>query len=435
MSLLPENDRHHPGDFSPMDKRLKNTKTAGSTILLFLLLFLFLLSPQSAWSAEDESEILIFSLTPEKVEEQQGVLQIQISTFSPIEKIIDDGKPQKFPKAASLVWLKIPYKLKPGVNFFKVYAKTKFGEARKIIRIIYETPELLKQAKLGDSFQLITILSGVTKDNIDKAEDNKSKAFSTSILFVPSYRFDLFDDSSIFLRGVLMGDQHHNGEYASKKVLFKQASIEWEERESWAGVLTLSLGTNEAGTRDVPESTDPRDSLSKKYKRATRDNVYTLKAKQELGEGTTWNWQIDRKKKLVEGSNDDSGFSTTLAAGYVTPIFGVKTTFGGTLEDTNLNGEYKDTEAKKAKLKVDYPIPPVSLGIQYDFSQTENKVADPSLDGKTKNRNQIYTLSLNYPAAAWCIFGLTQKHESQSSNIVGKTYKVNSTQLQVILIY
>lgn len=412
-------------------------------ILLMLMLFLFLLSPQSAWPAEDEAEILIFSLTPEKVEEQQGVLQIQISTFSPIEKIIVDGKPQKFPKAASLVWLKIPYMLKPGVNFFKVYAKTKFGEARKIIRTIYETPELLKKAKLGDSFQLITILTGVTKDNIDKVEDNssKSKAFSTSILFVPSYRFDLFDDSSIFLRGVLMGDQHHKGEYASKKVLFKQASIEWEERESWAGVLTLSLGTNEAGTRDVPESTSPRDSLSKKYKRATRDNVYTLKAKQELEKGTTWNWQIDRKKKSVEGSNDDSGFSTTLAAGYVTPIFGVKTTFGGTLEDTNLNGAYKDTEAIKAKLKVDYPIPPVSLGIQYDFSQTENKVADPSLEcvttcnGKTKNRNQIYTLSLNYPAAAWCIFGLTQKHESQSSNIVGKTYKVNSTQLQVILIY
>ena len=426
-----------------MDKRLKNTKTAGSTILLFLLLFLFLLSPQSAWSAEDESEILIFSLTPEKVEEQQGVLQIQISTFSPIQQVTVKGKPRNFPKGASLVWLKIPYMLKPGVNVFKVYVKTKFGEARKIIRIIYETPELLKKAKLGDSFQLITILSGVTKDNIDKVEDNssKSKAFSTSILFVPSYRFDLFDDSSIFLRGVLMGDQHHNGEYASKKVLFKQASIEWEERESWAGVLTLSLGTNEAGTRDVPESTSPRDSLSKKYKRATRDNVYTLKAKQELGEGTTWNWQIDRKKKSVEGSHDDSGSSTTLTAGYVTPLFGLKTTFGGTLEDTNLNGTYKDTEAKKAKLKVDYPIPPVSLGVQYDFSETENKVADPDVtcvttcSGKTKNRNQVYTLSLNYPAAPWCIFGLTQKHERQSSNIIGKNYKVNSTQLQVILIY
>ena len=425
-----------------MDKRLKNTKTAGSTILLFLLLFLFLLSPQSVWSAEDESEILIFSLSPEKVEEQQGILKIQISTFSPIQQVTVKGKPRNFPKGASLVWLKIPYMLKPGVNVFEVYVKTKLGEAKKIIRTIYETPELLKKAKLGDSFQLITILSGVTKDNIDKVEDNssKSKAFSTSILFVPSYRFDLFDDSSIFLRGVLMGDQQHNGKDETE-VLFKQASIEWEERESWAGVLTLSLGTNEAGTREIPVTSTPRDSLSKKYKRATRDNVYTLKAKQELGGGTTWNWQIDRKKKLVEGSNDDSGYSNTLAAGYVTPIFGVKTTFGGTLEDTNLNGEYKDTEAKKAKLKVDYPIPPVSLGIQYDFSETENKVADPSLEcvticnKKKKNRNQVYTLSLNYPAAAWCIFGLTQKQERQSSNILENTYTLNSTQLQVILIY
>jgi len=220
----------------------------------------------SATAAKHEAEILIFSLSPEKVEEQKGVLQIQISTFSPIQEVTVKGKPQKFPKAASLVWLKIPYLLKPGVNAFEVYVKTKFGEARKIIRIIYETPELLKKAKLGDSFQLITILSGVTKDNIEKVEDNssKSKAFSSSILFVPSYRFDVFEDSSIFLRGVLMGDQHHNGEYASKKVLFKQASIEWEERESWAGVLTLSLGTNEAGTREIPVTSTPRDSLSKK---------------------------------------------------------------------------------------------------------------------------------------------------------------------------
>ena len=134
--------------------------------MILLILFLFLLSPQSAWSAEDESEILIFSLSPEKVEEQQGVLQIQISTFSPIQEVTVKGKPQKFPKAASLVWLKIPYKLKPGVNIFKVYVKTKFGEARKIIRIIYETPELLKKAKLSDSFQLITILSAVPTDNI-----------------------------------------------------------------------------------------------------------------------------------------------------------------------------------------------------------------------------------------------------------------------------
>lgn len=411
--------------------------------MIMFVLFILLSFAQSAAAAKNEAEILIFSLSPEKVEEQKGILKIQISTFSPIEKIIVNGKPQKFPTAASLAWLKIPYMLKPGINTFNVYVKTKFGEAKKIIRTIYETPELLKKAKLGDPFQLITILGGVTKDNIDKVNDNssKSKAFSTSTLFVPSYRFDLFDDSSIFLRGVLMGDQHHNGEYATKKVLFKQASIEWEERESWAGVFTLSLGTNEAGTREIPVSSTPRDSLSKKYKRATRDNVYTVKAKQELGEGTTWNWQIDRKKKLVEGSNDDSGKSTALTAGYVTPIFGVKTTFGGTLEDTNLNGAYKDTEAKKAKLKVDYPIPPVSLGVQYDFSQTENKVADPDVtcvttcNKKTKNRNQVYTLSLNYPAAAWCIFGLTQKHERQSSNIIGKNYKVNSTQLQVILIY
>ena len=437
VSMQPENAHYHPADFSPMENIHKNKKFAGSNILLFLLLLLLVFIPISAWSADDEAEILIFSVSPEKVKEQQGVLKIQISTFSPIQKVTVRGKLQIIPKDASLVWLSVPYTLDPGVNVFEVFVITKLGEAKTVIKTIYETPAFLNKSKLGDPFQLISILGGTTNDNIDKVADNttKSKAFSSSILFVPSYRFDVFEDSSIFLRGVLMGDQHHNGKFESKEILFKQASIEWEERESWVGVLTLSLGTNEAGTREIPVTSTPRDSLSKKYKRATRDNVYTLKAKQELEKGTTWNWQIDRKKKLVMGSNDDSGFSTTLTAGLVTPIFGVKTTFGGTLEDTNLNGTYKDTKAYKTKLKLDYPIPPVTFGLQHDFSQTEDKVADPSLDGKTKNRNQVYTLSLNYPATAWCIFGLTQKHERQSSNLVGKNYKVNSTQLQVILIY
>ena len=94
-----------------------------------LLLSLFMLIPQLAVSATAEAEILIFSLSPEKVKEQKGVLKIQISTFSPIQKVTVDGKPQKFPKAASLVWLKIPYLLKPGENFFEVYVKTQLGEA------------------------------------------------------------------------------------------------------------------------------------------------------------------------------------------------------------------------------------------------------------------------------------------------------------------
>jgi len=423
--------------------RVNSTNACTSMRAVLLLLLLCVLTPQFAVSAEDEAEILIFSLSPEKVEEQKGVLKIQISTYSPIQEVTVRGKPQKFPKDASLVWLKFPYILNFGVNNFVVYVKTLNGEAKKTLKLVYETPELLRQAKLGDSFQLISIIGNTISDNIEKAEDNatKSKAFSSSILFVPSYRFDVMDDSSIYLRGVLMGDQHHDGQFESKEVLFKQVSIEWEERASWAGDFTLSIGTNEAGTRDVPESTSPRDSLSKKYKRASRDNVYTMKAKKELEKETTWNWQIDRKKKLVEGSNDDSGYSTSLLVGYVTPFFGLKTTIEGTYENTDLNGQYKDTKALKSKLKVDYPIPPVSFGVQYDFSETENKNADPAMtcattcNKKRKNRNQAYTLSLNYPAVPWCILGLTQKHERQSSNEAGKTYTVNTTQLQAILIY
>ena len=49
---------------------------------VLLLLLLYELTPHFAVSAENEAEILIFSLSPEKVEEQKGFLKIQISTYS-----------------------------------------------------------------------------------------------------------------------------------------------------------------------------------------------------------------------------------------------------------------------------------------------------------------------------------------------------------------
>ncbi|GIT03006.1 MAG: hypothetical protein CM1200mP28_02650 [Deltaproteobacteria bacterium] len=39
-----------------------------------------------------------------------------------------------------------------GVNNFVVYVKTLNGEAKKNPRLVYETPELLRKAKLGAVF-------------------------------------------------------------------------------------------------------------------------------------------------------------------------------------------------------------------------------------------------------------------------------------------
>ena len=150
--------------------------------MITLMLFILLCLSQSAKAASDDldaflsavtaakvevvAEILIFSLSADKVKEQKGVLKIQISTFSSIQQVTVKGKPRKFPKGASLVWLKIPYTLNPGVNIFVVYVKSKLGEAKKTIRSIYETPEFLNKTKFGDPFQLITILGAATSDNI-----------------------------------------------------------------------------------------------------------------------------------------------------------------------------------------------------------------------------------------------------------------------------
>ena len=72
--MLPENDHHHPRASSPMDNRLNKKIIAGSTVVIFLLLFLFVLTPMTVWSADDEAEILIFSVSP-----KMGTLKLDIS--------------------------------------------------------------------------------------------------------------------------------------------------------------------------------------------------------------------------------------------------------------------------------------------------------------------------------------------------------------------
>ena len=161
MSLSLKAELYRPageGYYFQIAQRVKYTNACTCMRAVLLLLLLCVLTPQIAVSAEDEAEILIFSLSPEKVEEQKGILKIQISTYSPIQEITVRGKPQKFPKDASLVWLKFPYMLNFGVNNFVVYVKTLNGEAKTTLRLVYETPELLRKAKLGDSFQLISII-------------------------------------------------------------------------------------------------------------------------------------------------------------------------------------------------------------------------------------------------------------------------------------
>ena len=50
------------------------------------------------------------------------------------------------------------------------------GEEKKIIRTIFETPGFLNKLKLGDPFQLISILGYANNDNIDKVEESETKS-------------------------------------------------------------------------------------------------------------------------------------------------------------------------------------------------------------------------------------------------------------------
>ena len=160
--------------------------------------------------------------------------------------------------------------------------------------VLYETPELSEQAVDGVPFNLISILGYSELDNNEKVEDSqtKSRGITTNLILIPSYRFDLPSDASVSVNGILMGDHQHFGEYQSKEILFKQVGFEWKLKNRWFGEMTLGGGTNEAGTRDVPQTTSVRDSLSDDYKLATRENYSFFKSMVSLENGTFWEWQL-----------------------------------------------------------------------------------------------------------------------------------------------
>ena len=389
-----------------------------------------------AESAPQEAEILIFSISSHTVTESAGTLKVQVSTFSPILAVRINGQPRKTRKGASLLWLPVPYRLTPGENFFKVEIETELGRAEETLTVVYDTPEMQRQAEAGDPFSLITILGYTASDNIDKAASGQARGDTTSVILVPTYRFDLLEDSSLSLSGILMADHQHHGEHKSKEILLGQFSVEWLEKNTRLGELSFKLGSNESGTWEVPHTSTPRHSFSKDYKQASREDSVTIKAKQATDLDTSWEQQLDLKQKDVAGSTDDDGLETHLQLAYVTPFSGIKTTLQGTLVNKDLKGQYDDAIDVKARIKLSYTWPlPLIMDTQYDFSQTNGNVTDPSLGGKLKTRNQSLSLGFNYPAFPWCILGLTQKQERQSSNESGKSYTVNTTQFQTILLY
>ena len=405
-------------------------------IFCFVLLF-YLCSQNIAVTKEQQAEILVFSLSPKKVRKPKGILKIRVSTFSEIEEIKIKNNPLKIPKNRTVILFNYPYNLLSGENVFDVYVKTTVGETTETINIIYESQEYLKKSKLGDPFQLISIFGLTRSDNINKVSDDNTKTGTqaNSYIFAPTYRFDLLNDSSVFLKGILLADQYQDKSFEAKQILFKQVGLEWNQRQSWIGPINFFMGVNEVGIRDIPDSNTPRDSLSKRYKRVSKDQIYKLQAKYKQDKDTNWSWYFERKNKSVEGSIDNSGFSHAIFGGYQTSMMAIKTSFGLTLEDVNLKSNLDDTQIIKNNIKVDVPLPPVKFVAGLNYSMMENKIENPKSDIRKKIQNQSLSLGLNYPLTTWCLIGVNQKHEIQSSNAADNQYKVNTTQFQVILIY
>ena len=408
-------------------------------LLLFfgVLLSILLSFLCSSVQAQSEAEILIISLSPPTVDKASGTLQLQISSFSSITRITVNGKSQKFPENTTLHSLSFPYELTPGANNFNIVVQTELGQEQKSVSILYKIPEDQAQSKTEakPAFSMIGIFAYTTSDNINKTSGSQESAATGSMIFVPSYRLNQGSDSNLSLKGVLMGNRQLDAQYQSKDLRFKQVSLEWLDKKTSLGEMTVAVGHNEAGSWDEPQTADSRDMMFSQYKRAATANFASFNSKNILSKKDFWQWQLDYKQKGTGVNTNDTEIEIGLLAAYKTLLRGVQTRVQAGLVDTKNDGETEGNSAIKAQVKLTYPVMSLPVIFRYDHIQTEDKASTASFGGKEKQQDRAFSLGVNYQINSAFVLSLAQKRDSHDSNVSGRNYTVNRSQLQIIFIY
>lgn len=379
---------------------------------------------------------LIFSTShsnvgPTEVKQAKGVLEIHVSSFSPIVEVRVNDQLQATQNPTS-TRVEIPYQLSSGENRFLVLVKTEETERSKefVLNLAAAMERPAKKAK--KPFQLI-LLGGIEQtDNATSVKDDKEADLKTGLMLIPRYKLSLEKNSDLLIQGILLREKYASSDLASPQIEFTQVGASWLNRSDF-GNWQVDLGWTDIG------STTPAD--------ATRSDVETdifvggsvrLKALDNKNVSLGLKYTLKNAGEPVSENYDGDGAAIAISALWNKKINQIKGQLKVGIEQNDAKGMYEDYASTSLGVKADYPLNKKTvLSGLYNIKQTAYAESDP-LKGDTES-SSLNTISIKgsyqIPQVKGLIGMAAVTQKQQSSNITSKEYAALLIGLSVIYVY
>lgn len=379
---------------------------------------------------------LIFStshsnISPTDVKQAEGVLKIQVSSFSPIVEIRVNDQVQATQNQTSAK-IEVPYQLSVGENRFLVLVKTEEVEKTKefVLKLAETMEKPAKKAK--KPFQLI-LLGGIEQtDNATSVKDDKEADMKTSLMVIPRYKLPLKSNSNLLLQGVLLREKYANSDLASTQIEYTQVGANWFNRSGF-GDWQVDLGWTDIGSTTAADAT----------RADVESDIYIggsvrLNALDKKNVSLGLKYTLKNAGEPVSEDHDGDGGALVINAAWDRKIDKIKGQLKAGIEQNSAKGKYQNYSATNLGVKGDYPLnKQMVLSGLFNMKQTAYSESDPLKGGQESTTLNTIAIKGSYkiPQVKGLIGMAAVTQKQQSSNIASKEYSTLLIGLSVIYVY
>ncbi len=411
--------------------------TTRTVILLVIFLILALNSygnqdQKIQYPQEKDPDILIFSPThglENYLKEKDGVLEIEITSFYPILQVDIDGKIIDTPKDTK-ARVSFPYVLESETTEFQISIVSEKGLAQKKFTLhLGSKPDPTK-----DPFRLITLLEAKDLDNVYSVPDSDEKSTGTKgvLTLIPQIRFFPGEDSVFAIKAIFLMEKFSDSDYASEELAYMQLKTEWQEKRTFLGTISASIGMNDIKTDNSNGSIGSEATSTETF--------ISMGLNQKIN--PLFKWSLDWKYKLMDyideatiEDDETDGGAWTLDAGLGITALGIRSNLTIGYTDNDAMGKYKDYTSSELKLKLSYPLGKLTPSLSYAVETETMAIEDPRQGVTPTETLSTLNIKIAYQLLKSLNISLGYKTETQISNVESSEYTGSTTTLAITHIF
>ena len=376
--------------------------------------------------------ILIFSTSHDQTTqttEREGIITLDIRSFSPVVRITINDIPIEHPEESS-IQIEHPYSLSPGDNELTVKVYSEMGEKSQTYVINLEEA----QAKEKQAFHLVGIFGVSNLDNVYnvKEDSDKESASKAALAVVPVYTFDIDQDSSVQLMGIVYREKYSDSDYEESEISYTRISGQYRLKDWGFERVFFELGANDIKTKN--------ESILIGSEESSVESYFLGGLKSDIDPRLRWGAELQYKlvdsKLEVSDSGDNADGGELEAKGLLYyENAGLKGTGWLSYINYDAKGEYKDSSTIEIGADGDFAVGGWIPGGFLKFEEQTMSNEDPRQEETLKYRLTNFEVRIKYKLFSYLQFGLAYRSKSLTSNISEYDYTANEIKLSAIYIY